>query len=905
MSEVLTPLPLTLGMPVTKFRLPRPRREAVTREALLARLLSLTHEHPVTLICAPAGSGKTTLMVQRADAAAPDETCVWVALDESDNDPARLLATLVHSLQQLDLHWERDPAALVANVTGGGSEARAVLAGVVNALCTLPAGRVLWLLDDLQHLSDPAASGLLEALIERLPDHVALLLGSRTEPALPLARLRAHGELGELDARQLRFDEGAVQGLARQRWGHDPAPELVRAALQRTRGWAVGVSLMLASGSAASGARTPPQRGAAPRALFDFLAQEVLDELPAELRRFAVDCAVLPELSPRRCEAVTGRRDSHALLDALLRRHLFLSVVEDGEPVLRFHDLFREFLLAQLAREPAGHRTGLYERAAAAEDQPERAIGHWLDAGRWNEAIQLMVRHGLALAAGGAYASLERWMERLPPATLQAEPRLALLRAECAWSRWDWPRVLAFAAPAAAGLRAAGEQAGRLRAELLLAASLGAIGRLAERAELTERALREELPAEDAAQFHLQRAWSDFSLGHSEQVGRHLATMNQLVARDPARIAPQVAQTFNCHFGGLPGVTEAYLRFAQLCDTVPRAADMPWHSTPVVLGAWAALWQARREGAMQALQRAGEIQHSFGKVRYVLLDATHLQALLLAATGQLQAAQQVLEALLGDLDSSDAEGLRRAWQRPYRSVLARILWMAQDAAALAEQAREMAGPPRAGEWPLAAAAVQTVAGQAALLSGDLPAARRLLDDAVAAHGRCPAPAFYADPRVALAHCLRLQGDPAGAWQTLQPVLREVTRDGTPGRLLLEPAGVVRDLLALCPARAPEVAQVEALQRALAAWGPSGEPASGPRPDPQSLLSPVAQRLTEREREVMELVAQGLSNKLLARQLDLSAHTVKRHLANILDKLDCDNRGQAASLWRRGDGARPH
>lgn len=907
MSEVLLPPLITTGMPVTKFRLPRPRRDAVERGSLLAQLLRLTREHPVTLICAPAGSGKTTLMVQRADAADPGENCIWVALDESDNDPARLLATLVHSLQSLGLHWERDPAALVANVTGSGSEARAVLAGVVNALCTLTSGRVLWMLDDLQHITDPAAAGLLEALIERLPDHVALVLGSRAEPALPLARLRAHGELGELDARQLRFDENAVQVLARQRWGQEPAPDMVRAALQRTRGWAVGISLMLAAGAAPGSTRTAPQRGAAPRALFDFLAQEVLDELPEELRRFAVDCAVLPELSPRRCEAVTLRSDSPLLLESLLRRHLFLSVVEDSEPVLRFHDLFREFLLAQLGREPAAHRTRLYERAAAAEDQPERAIAHWLDAGRWGEAIQLIVRHGLQLAAAGAYASLEKWIERLPAEQLEAQPRLALLRAECAWSRWDWPRVLEFAAPAAAGLRAAGEQAGRLRAELLLAASLGAIGRLEERAALTESNLQQPLPAEDAAQFHLQRAWSDFSLGHCEHIGRHLATMNELVAQDPARIAPQVAQTFNCHFGGLPGVTEAYLRFAGLCDTVPHTASMPWHSTPVVLGAWAALWQARREGAMRALQRAGEIQHSFGKVRYVLLDATHLQALLLAATGQHGAAQQVLEALLSDLDSSDAEGLRRAWQRPYRSVLARTLWMAQDAEALARQAAVMAGPPRPGEWPLVAGAVQTVAGQAALLAGDLATARNALEAAAAAHARCPAPAFYADPRVALAHCLRLQGDPGAAWRTLLPVLRETARDATPGRMLLEPPAVLRELLALCPARAPETAQLDTLRAVLAPWGSADPEAGGEavRPAPDELLSPIAKRLTEREREVMELVAQGLSNKLLARQLDLSAHTVKRHLANILDKLDCDNRGQAANLWRRGATAQAH
>jgi len=893
-------LPMPTGLALTKFRVPRARRDFVRRDALLAHLRQLTLDNPVTLICAPAGSGKTTLMVQLAAADAPGELAVWVALDDSDNNPARLLATLVHSLLSLDLTWEMDPRALVANVTGSGPEARAVLAGIVNALCTVPAQRVVWLLDDLHRITDADTVSLLDSLIERLPEHVALVLGSRTEPALPLARLRAHGELGEIDANPLRFDEPTVVALARHRWGSAPALEIVRDTLARTGGWAVGVNLLLASSTGTGIVRAPLQHEAPRRALFDFLAQEVLDELPPALRDFAVDCAVLPELNPARCQAVTLRSDSRDALDALLRRHLFLSVVDERQPVLRFHDLFRDFLLAQLARQPAARARLLHERAAAAEELPERAISHWLDAERWIEATDLIVRHGLRLADEGAYATLERWIERLPADVVAADPRLALLRTECAWSRWDWEQVLLHAAPAAQGLVQSGDLPGQLRAQVLLAAALGALGHLEERAALTERTLRMDLPASDAAQFHLQRAWSDFSLGHSGQVGQHLATMNALVAEDPARYAPQVAPTINCHFGGLPGVTEAYLQFAALCDSVPKPAAMPWHSTPVVLGAWAALWQARRAGATQALQRAEQIQHRFGKVRYVLLDATHLQALLLAATGEFGAARQVLEALLTDLASSDADGLRRVWQRPYRSVLARTLWMAQDAAGLAAQAAQLEGPLRHREWPLTTGAVETVRGQAALLAGALDAAQGALESAVAHHARYPAPAFYADPRMALAGVHLRRHDPARAWATVVPMLQEIARDGTPGRLLLEPAPLVASVLALCPAQAPQAAQVAGLQQMLAAWqSPAVQAAAdtAARAEPTPLGTPGL-RLTDREREVLDLVAQGLSNKLLARQLSLSAHTVKRHLANILDKLDCDNRVQAAALWRR-------
>jgi LuxR family maltose regulon positive regulatory protein len=304
----------------------------------------------------------------------------------------------------------------------------------------------------------------------------------------------------------------------------------------------------------------------------------------------------------------------------------------------------------------------------------------------------------------------------------------------------------------------------------------------------------------------------------------------------------------------------------------------------------------------------------------VLLDATHLQALLLAATGEFGAARQVLEALLTDLASSDAEGLRRVWQRPYRSVLARTLWMAQDGPALATQAASLEGPLRHREWPLTTGAVDSVRGQAALLAGALDAAQDALESAVAQHARYPAPAFYADPRVALAGVHLQRHDPARAWATLAPVLQEIARDGTPGRLLLEPARLIDSLLALCPANAPQAAQVAGLQQTLADWRsatafPSAQTAAHPavhttahtasdtpagtttRAEPAP-LGPSALRLTEREREVLDLVAQGLSNKLLARQLSLSAHTVKRHLANILDKLDCDNRVQAAALWRR-------
>jgi len=207
---------------------------------------------------------------------------------------------------------------------------------------------------------------------------------------------------------------------------------------------------------------------------------------------------------------------------------------------------------------------------------------------------------------------------------------------------------------------------------------------------------------------------------------------------------------------------------------------------------------------------------------------------------------------------------------------------------------------RPHEWPLVAGAVATVRGQAALLGGDLPTAQALLEAAVVEHAHYPAPAFYADPRIALAHLRRLRGDARGAGDLLQGLLSEIERDATPGRLLLEPPAIVLGLLESVSHAGAHAGIVAELRRRV--QQAQATEAMGDAPSvPASGLSPIAVRLTEREREVMALVARGLSNKHLARELSLSAHTVKRHLANILDKLDCDNRVQAAHLWRAGEG----
>jgi LuxR family maltose regulon positive regulatory protein len=271
---------LDSAIPLTKFRIPRLRRDTVPRAALLARLLQSVESNPLTIVRAPGGSGKTVLLSQLAAGIGGSREVLWVALDGDDNDANRFFA----------------------------------------ALCTTAAERVVIVLDDLHRLDDPEVFAILEGLLERLPEHVALLIGTRVEPPLSLARWKAHGEMVELGPPDLRFDEQDAQALAQRKLAGHADPELVRQALARSDGWAVGLSMLLQAAQGAGDHAAALERSGSHALLFEYLAEEVLAELPEELREFLLCCSILDELNPRLCAAVSGRDDAGLLLRELNRR---------------------------------------------------------------------------------------------------------------------------------------------------------------------------------------------------------------------------------------------------------------------------------------------------------------------------------------------------------------------------------------------------------------------------------------------------------------------------------------------------------------------------------------------------------------------------------------------------------
>ncbi len=586
------------GAPQTKFRAPRVRHDTVARAPLLARLVRSVEVNPVTVVCAPAGSGKTTLLAQLAADASHGMTVLWVALDGDDNSANRLFLALVQAVEPLGLTWESDPRSLGAGLTGPGPQTRAALAALVNALCTSPARRIVFVFDDLHRLGGRDIGELTEALVERLPDHVALVLGSRVEPHLPLARWRAHGELGEFGPQDLQFTETDAIALALARFGAVPNERELRDSLARTHGWAVGMSLMLqARGSGSAERASSLAAGSSDRHLFAYLAQEILAELPPALRDFILRSSILAELSPTLCEAVTGRSDCVAVLESLYRRNLFLTSIDETTPVLRFHDLFRDFLQDRLQREQPQLVPQLHDAAGRAESVPARAIHHFLEGGNWKEAAARILQNGERLLLEGAITTLERWIDAIPAEERAQMPALGYLRGACAWLRWDWPRVKREMTPAVAGLTDPSQIGLHVRALFGLVDALSSSGEQQLAWDYLEAASRIPLDHLGRAHLSLQRGWSLTHSGSYEQLPQLMHEFIEHMQHDPVAICPSTAPRVHCLMIGLPGVADAFERLRDINENLRGATPGPWQIAAAVVGGWAHLWRGNREGA--------------------------------------------------------------------------------------------------------------------------------------------------------------------------------------------------------------------------------------------------------------------------------------------------------------------
>ncbi|MEW6033407.1 MAG: tetratricopeptide repeat protein [Chloroflexota bacterium] len=417
----------------TRTIAPRRRSDTLRRP----RLLDFLWHHldcRLLLVCAPAGFGKTTLVV---DFAAESKTPVcWYTLSQLDRDPAVFLGNLVESIRTRFPAFRSKAESRIAatsDIMNESGQVLAVLAADIQSSIPEPFTIVL---DDFHHLDDSEdMTRFVNLLLESIPDRCHLMIISRTMPRLAaLPKLLSRREVAALGMDDLRFTPGEVAELFHRSYGISLSPEEAAGLASDSGGWVAG--LILTSRTLWKGLlqQLVAQKGRG-GALFEYLSQEVYNELPAELRQFVLTTGILSELEPQLCNELLGIENAQHLLEELEGRNLFLSRLDSERPVYRLHQLFQEFLKAKLEAEDHQRYSGLNLKAAAIHEKKgnwEEAIKHYGQAGGWCDCGRVVAKAGEELMRAGRWQTLSRWIEGLPQEVLDSNPELLLRRAQAA-----------------------------------------------------------------------------------------------------------------------------------------------------------------------------------------------------------------------------------------------------------------------------------------------------------------------------------------------------------------------------------------------------------------------------------------------------------------------------------------
>jgi LuxR family maltose regulon positive regulatory protein len=409
------------------LRPPRPQAGLIERPALVERLRD-GRASALTLVCAPAGYGKTTLLAQW-EAADRDRTpFVWIPLDARDSDPVRLWGHVITGIA--GVHAEAGARSLPALAAGPGTIALSSVPLLIDELA--PAPDLVLVLDDWQEVRNPLCDETMTAFVEHAPASVQVVVSSRSDPGLPIARLRAHGELSEIRARDLRLSSSEAADLIRAQ-NLELDPDDVERLSARTEGWLAGLCLaLLAVKEHGDPDRFVAEFSGDTKHIFDYLSTDVLAGIEPDVRDFLLRSSVLERLSGPVCDAVLERTGSASTLAEVERSNLFLLALDEAGTEYRYHPLFATALRRTLEATDPDAVPALHARASAWYERQgdlERAIDHAIASKDRSRASDLVLVAGIPLLSVGRTTTVKRWLDALSWPEAHADRQLALVRA--------------------------------------------------------------------------------------------------------------------------------------------------------------------------------------------------------------------------------------------------------------------------------------------------------------------------------------------------------------------------------------------------------------------------------------------------------------------------------------------
>jgi LuxR family maltose regulon positive regulatory protein len=908
----------------TKLYIPPPQPRAVLRPRLIERLNEGLHQK-LTLISAPAGFGKTTLVSDWVTGCG--RPAAWLSLDEGDNDPTRFLADRVAALQTIAPNIGEGVLGALQSPQPPLTES--VLTSLLNEITTIPDDFVL-VLDDYHVVDARPIDDALAFLIEHLPPRMHLIIATREDPQLPLARLRARGQLAELRAADLRFTPSEAAEFLEGVMGLSLSAEDIAALEDRTEGWIAGLQLAALSMRGREDVAGFIRAFAGDnRYVVDYLVEEVLQRQPERVRSFLLQTSILDRLSGPLCDAVTGQEDGRGMLEAVERGNLFVVPLDDERRWYRYHHLFADVLRARLMQEQPDHAPALHQRASEwyeQNDLPADAIRHALAAEDFERAAKLVEVTWRAMDRSFQSATWLGWAKALPDELVRVRPVLsagyaqallgvgeleaaeARLRDAERWldttadmnQRPDERPEVPSAEMSVAGMVVVDEEQFRsLPASIATARAYHAqaLGDVPGTVTYARRAL-DLLPGV----YYYERGVLAAFLGVAYWASGDLEAAHRSFADFMANM--RMAGNILVAIGGtfvLADIRMAQGRLHEAVRAYERSLQLAEEQSEPVLQGTADLYlglseleceQGDLEAARQHLLTSKELgEHAaLPELQYRSCVA---QARIREAEGDLDGALDLLHEAERQYISSPVSDVR-----PAAALKARV-WIAQGRLAEAlgwarEQglsAHDELSYMREFEH-ITLARMLIAHYRSDRIEHSIHEAMELLERLLQAAEESGSMRSVIEILVLQALAHEAQGDSPSA---LVPLERALS--------LAEPEGYVRifvdeglPMARLLYEALSQGVESDYIRRLLAAFpvAESEQTASSPM---RGSKSELVEPLSERELEVLQLIAEGLTNQEVATRLYLSLHTVKVHARNIFTKLAVKNRAQAVARGR--------
>jgi LuxR family maltose regulon positive regulatory protein len=900
----------------TKLFPPQAHPDLVPRLRLLGRLEEGARRK-LTLVSAPAGFGKTTLLSEwRTITLAKEWPAGWVSLDEGDNDPAVFFSYFIAALRAIEADIGEAPLTVLRSPQQ--LPLRSAVTILINEIASISKDFTL-VLDDYHVIENRSVHDALAFLLEHMPPQMHLFIASRTDPPLPLARLRARSQMTELRAADLRFEPEEVAAFLNGMMGLKLSADDVAALEERTEGWVAAIQMVALSLQAQPD--IPDfinEFTGSHRYIFDYLAEEVLQKQSHDVQDFLLKTSISDLLSGPLCDALTGRNDGQQKLEDLESANLFLAPLDNRRRWYRYHHLFSDFLRERLHRmqpdlAPELHRTASewYEHNRLVTE----AVEHALAAEDFERAARLVHRAAESMLQQGRLATLAGWMDALPERMASSQPRLYLFHAESLFllgqyeaAEADLQRVERAldesgdtpeaSLDSVGGLPISDQERSELRSMVAaIRASIASVyGDLPRTVALSQQALR-GLPEEAlvwrgntlaqlgvayALNGDVQAASRTFAEAYAVNEAAGNAYAVQIVTWRSARI--QIMQ------GRLRQAAETYRELLQPASEQVELGQLPvtgychldmgdllreWNDLDVAA-------QHLKEG-IERIERAGSPT--------ILLDGYIALTRLRQAQGDEEGALKAVQ---------EAERLVSRHHLPSRFV-ARLaahqvrLWLAQgnlEAATRWARDRE----PAVGELRYLGEDEHLTLARVLTARSQPEQAAQLLERLLTTAEKEGRRNSVIEILVLQALAFRAQSDEGRALGALERALELAEPEGyirtfvDEGAVMAKLLAHARETYAQGRRTTPYRGRPHYVGRLLAAFGQPSRPIS---PGVHRSVEP----LSERELEVLKLVAAGLKNQEIAEELYVVVGTVKAHIHSIYRKLGVHGRVHAVSRAR--------